>query len=304
MNHLHKEVLEFYRKQSEISNPGKFTSHFDNLPDSIDALCKVVQNTFSHIFWIKDKGNYGFTPKDIETKGRNPSKELNLRTIEEKLEAFYSYEDTTLGEPRNQINRVVGNCRDFALLLVSILRHKGFSARVRSGAARYFFPLSMNRYEDHYICEYWDKNEKRWIIADPQIDDLQKKVLKMEINPLDLPYDQFLGAGRTWIKFRKEDVEPDKFGIGDWRGENFVLNKLIMELACLNRVEVLAWESWGICSDVKNIKSMGYQVFDELAEKIANVNEPEIFQELRNLFEKDPRYKLPEDYEPWFLNFE
>ncbi len=300
---MQEEVLDFYRKQSEISNPGKFASRFNSLPDSVDELCKVVQNTFSHIFWIREKNNYGFTPFDVEAKGRDPSKELNLRSLEEKLEALFSYDDTPLGEARDNINRVVGNCRDFALLLVSILRHKGIPARVRSGAARYFFPLEMERYEDHYICEYWNEEEKRWIMVDPQIDDLQKKTLNMKISPLDLPYDQFLDAGRTWQVFREGEINPEKFGIGDWRGEMFALNKLIMELACLNKVEVLAWESWGICSEVKNIKSLGYEVFDEIAEKISKVNQPEIFQELRNLFETDPRYMIPKDYEPWFLNF-
>ena len=99
------------------------------------------------------------------------------------------------------------------------------------------------------------------------------------------------------------EIEPEKFGIADWRGEVFVLEKLIMELACLNKVEVLAWERWGICSEVKNIESLGYDVFDELAEKISNINQPETFQELKNLFETDPRYKIPEDYEPLFLDF-
>lgn len=303
MKELKEKVLEFYRKQSEISDPGKYTGDYKNLPSSILSLCKIVQNTFNHIFWIQDKKNYGFTPKDIEARGRNPSKELNLRTVEEKLEALYSYDDTPFTEQRDQINRIIGNCRDFALLLVSMLRHKGIPARVRSGAARYFFPLSTDSHEDHYICEYWNEQEDRWIMVDPQIDDLQRETLPMKINILDLPYDLFLGAGRTWMKFREGKIEPKKFGIMDWRGETFVLNKLLMDLACLNKVEVLAWECWGICSDVKNIKIMGYEIFDELAEKISRVNNPIIFQELRDLFEKNSRYRLPEDYKPWFMTF-
>ena len=272
MKDLLEKVLESYRKQSEISNPGKYAGDYENLPDSIQSLCKIVQNTFSHIFWIEDKKNYGFTPKDVVAKGRDPSKELNLRSIEEKLEAHYSYDDTPFYKQRNQINRVIGNCRDFALLLVSMLRHKGIPARVRSGAARYFFPLSTDSHEDHYICEYWDEQEDRWIMVDPQIDELQREVIQVKINPLDLPYDLFLGAGRTWIKFREGKIKPEKFGIMDWRGEIFVLNKLLMDLACLNRIEVLAWECWGICSDVKNIKTMGHKIFDELAEKIGTIN--------------------------------
>ena len=76
-----------------------------------------------------------------------------------------------------------------------------------------------------------------------------------------------------------------------------------MELASLFKIEVLAWECWGICADIKNIEKLGYTVFDELAEKISNFNDPKIFEELKTLFEEDGRYKIPENYEPFYLKF-
>lgn len=300
---MKEEILEYYRTQSEISDPGKFTKYFGDLPDSISELCEIVQNTFNHIFWIMKKENYGISPKDIVEIGRDPNQELNLRRMEEKLEAYFSIDEKSFTEQRKPIDKIVGNCRDYALLLVSMLRYKGIPARVRSGAARYFFPLSDERYEDHYICEYWNEEDKSWQMADPQIDELQRKALNLTIDTTDLPFDQFLGAGRTWIKFRKGAVKPDNFGIGDWRGDIFALNKLIMELASLNKVEVLAWERWGICGEIENLKTLGYEIFDELAEKITNVNDPEIFFELRNMFDKDSRYKVPNNYKAWFMKF-
>lgn len=297
-------MLSFYKDQSKISTPGKFKEIFDDLPDSISDLCEIVQNTFNHIFWIQKVENYGFTLKDIIEKGRNHSKELNLRTLEEKLELLFSLNDTPITLPRDKIDRVVGNCRDFSLMLVSMLRHKGIPARVRSGAGRYFYPLDLERYEDHYVCEYWSEENNRWIMVDPQLDELQRKVLKINFDTADIPYELFPDAGRTWRVFRKGNIDPHNFGIGDdWRGEVFVLNKLIMDLACLNKVEVLAWESWGICHDVKNLEKLGYEDFDELAEKISKVNSPEAFFELKNMFENDSRYKVPENYKPWFLEF-
>ncbi len=235
---MQDEMLEFYKKQSKISDPGKFVKYYEDLPDSIPELCKIVQNTFNHIFWIKDKKNYGITLQDIIDLGRDPNKELNMRNIEEKLKKYFSIEETSFIEPREQINRVVGNCRDFALLLVSMLRHKEISARVRSGAAKYFFPPEMERFEDHYICEYWNNEDNQWHMVDPQIDDIMKKACNMTINTTDLPYDQFLGAGRTWKEFRKGKVKPENFGIGEWRGQHFVFEKLIMDLASLNKVDV------------------------------------------------------------------
>ena len=302
---MQEAMLDYYKTQSEISNPGKYEDFFETLPDSISELCKIVQNTLSHIFWIKKKENYGFTPHELVEQGRDPSKELNLRNLEDKLDLYFSLDSSSFTEKRENINRVVGNCRDFALLLVSMLRHKGTPARVRSGAAMYFFPLAQEKHEDHYICEYWNEKQSRWQMVDPQLDGLQRKVLDLTTDyTLDLPSEHFLGAGRTWNKIRKGGVPPENFGIFDWRGEMFGLNKLIMDLASLNKVEVLAWESWGICGKVENIKKLGYAIFDELAEKISQINKPEIFFELKELFEKDDRYKVPENYKPWFMKFD
>ena len=300
---MDKKILDYYTQQSKISDPGKFAKYYDKLPDTIPELVKMVQNTITHIFWIEKKENYGYTANDIIAKGRDPNSELNMRNIEEKLEMFLSLNNSIFSEPENLINRVVGNCRDFALLLVSMLRHKNIPARVRSGAARYFFPPAMDRYEDHYICEFWNAEKSRWQMVDPQIDELQKRALKLTIDPLDLPYDQFLDAGTTWKIFRKGNKDPKNFGIADWHGEVFVLNKLLMELASLFKIEILAWECWGICADAKNIKKLGYDVFDELAEKISKFNEQGTFEELELLFEEDPRYKIPEKYKPWFMKF-
>jgi len=305
VNIVHDEMLEFYRNQSKISTPGKYQSYFDELPESMVELCQIVQNSISHVFWIKNKENYGFTDKELIEQGRDLNKELNQRTVEEKLAYLFSLEDTPLTGIREGIHKVAGNCRDFALFLVSILRHKGIPARVRSGAARYFWPPEMDKFEDHYICEYWNENEKQWQMVDPQIDELQRKALNVSLDfTLDLPYDKFLGAGRTWLKFREGKTPQENFGIGEWRGQIFVLNKLIMELASLNKVEVLAWEAWGHCSQIKNLEEYGDEMFDELAKKISEVNEPEIFFELKNLFENDSRYKIPENYKPWFMKFD
>ncbi len=45
-------------------------------------------------------------------------------------------------------------CRDYSLLLVSLLRYRGFEARMRAGFANYF--ESELTYEDHWLVEYYD----------------------------------------------------------------------------------------------------------------------------------------------------
>jgi hypothetical protein len=153
------EELDFYRQQSEISSPGKHESLFRDLPANIGDLCGVVQNLLVHAFWILDERNYGITAESLKRRGRAPNKEINLRSIEEKLGLLIELQEQSLTTARDVGRRVVGNCRDYALLLVSMLRHQGIPARVRSGVARYFYPEEERVLEDHFICEYWNGAE-------------------------------------------------------------------------------------------------------------------------------------------------
>ena len=72
----------------------------------------------------------------------------------------------------------------FALMLVTLLRAKGVPARSRCGFAAYFNPPN---FEDHWVCEYWDAQERRWRLADPQIDDVWRGRLNIGFDTLDLP---------------------------------------------------------------------------------------------------------------------
>ena len=293
---LQNEMLEFYRTHGELSDPGKYAYLYDDLPDDIPSLVKVVQNVITHFFWIMTDKVYGTSLKDVEATGRDPNKEHNQRRIEEKIASIVSIKDARLTEPREPIEKVIGNCRDYALLLTSILRHKGIPARERSGVAKYFYLPPKLFYEDHFITEYWNEEDERWIMVDPQIDDLQKDVMKVPIDTLDIPEGEFLGAGKSWIILREGKIEPEQIGVGQYTGESYTQYKLIQDLASLNKIEVMAWESWGICTKREKLTKEEYELFDQLAKDIANSRDPKTFFKLKELFENDKRFKVPENY--------
>lgn len=151
-------MFTFFTSQSTYSDPGKWTDKYEALPDKIDELVKVVQNILIHQFWISNPDNYGITPKTLIESGRKPNEEINLLTVEEILGKYFELNGSGFNVPRKPSERVVGNCRDFTLMLVSFLRHKGIASRSRSGVANYFIPY---HFEDHFVCEYYDESEKK-----------------------------------------------------------------------------------------------------------------------------------------------
>jgi hypothetical protein len=294
--------LAFYREQSEISSPGRYAALFDTLPTEIPALCEAVQHVLIHQFWVLDRDNYGIGPADLKQAGREPNQEINLRSTEEILEAAMVLNDRAITAPRAALQRVVGNCRDYALLLTATLRHQGIPARVRSGVARYFFPGEI-RLEDHFICEWWNEAAGRWQRTDPQLDALQRRVLALPFDPADLPPGQFLDAGESYRELESGAVEPDKIGIFEFVGWPYVRYKLVSDLACVNRVEVLAWEGWGVCSEVDaDPMPEGTQaLFAQIAELLLTSTEaPSRFAEARALWDTHPRLQFPADYRPHY----
>jgi hypothetical protein len=55
------EPLDFYARQSFMTDPGSFSELFAALPDEIPALCKVVQGLLIHQYWA---GAYGYSIPD------------------------------------------------------------------------------------------------------------------------------------------------------------------------------------------------------------------------------------------------
>jgi hypothetical protein len=144
--------LDFYQDQSEISSPGKYDCLFNDLPVDVRELCNIVQGLLLHQFWILDEENYAVSTESLKDSGRDLNAEINLRSVEEILGSLLQMADRQLTTPRDLDKRVVGNCRDYSLLLVSMLRHHGIPARVRSGVEQYLCEEGF--FEDHFICEF------------------------------------------------------------------------------------------------------------------------------------------------------
>ena len=273
--------LTFFAEQGPISNPRSYEYLFENLPTKIDELCKVVQGNTIHVFWAERYGLKLSTDRQ---------EEVQLRWMEKRLAHILELDSRPLTEVRPLEKKIVGNCRDFTLLLVSILRHQGVPARARCGFGAYFLP---DHYEDHWVAEYWNAEQKRWILVDAQLDKFQCKELNISFDPLDVPRDQFIVGGAAWQMCRSGDEDPDKFGIFDMHGLWFVRGDFIRDVAALNKVELLPWDCWGLIKGTDDDVSPEDMAFlDHLAE-LTSEDVPKI-EEVRGIYENDPRVRVGE----------
>ena len=122
---------------------------------------------------------------------------------------------------------------------------------------------------------------------------IQYEKLSIPFDPLDVPRDQFLTGGRAWQLCRAGQADPDTFGIFDMKGLWFVRGDFIRDVASLNKVELLPWDSWGLMEKRdQDLTPQDLTFLDGLADLTAG-DVPE-FEQVRDLYENDPRLKVPQ----------
>lgn len=268
-------TLTYFAQHGCMSAPGAHVSTLHNLSTSIAELVKLVQNVTIHVFWAE---RYGFKipPQRMD--------ELQLRSIERRLARTIELDSRPLGEPRAVDKKLVGNCRDHSLLLTTFLRQQGIPARARCGFGAYFIP---DHFEDHWVTEYWNQEQARWVLVDAQLDALQCEAMKIPFNPLDVPRDQFIVGGKAWQMCRSGEQSPDKFGIFNMLGLGFVRGNLVRDVASLNKMELLPWDCWGVILNEQIDNPEDLSALDEVAALTAN-DVPD-FDAVRARYETDPR---------------
>ena len=273
--------LNFYAQPSFMTNPGVHADLFSELPDDIPSLCKVVQGLLIHQYWA---GAYGYSiPQERMS-------EYQIRDVAGKLDRIMELDDRPLPEPRPPDRRMVGNCRDYAVLLTAMLRYKGIPARTRCGFGAYFSP---GWHEDHLICEVWSVNKQEWVFVDAQLDDVQQKALRIPFDPCNIPRDQFLPGGKGWQMCRRVEADPNSFGygntVGGWPN---IRGNLIRDIAFLNKVEILGWDYWGlIAGNDADLREDDLALLDQAA--ILSLAGNDGFDELRSLYLRDMRLRVP-----------
>jgi hypothetical protein len=271
-------TLNFYALPSSITDPGSHARLLDGLPADMGELCQIVQGATIHIFWAEAYG--------VKLTARRQS-EVQLRTLQHRLARTLELDPRPLTESRPPEKRIVGNCRDFSVLLVSILRHQGIPARARCGFGTYFIP---DHFEDHWVAEVWNAEQQRWILVDAQLDSLQCDAMKIPFNPLDVPRDQFIVGGQAWQMCRNGQADPDHFGIFDMHGLGFVRGNFVRDVASLNKVELLPWDCWGIIEKPEVNDPVDLALLDRLAGLTCG-DVPD-FDTVHDLYQSDARLRV------------
>jgi hypothetical protein len=274
---------DYYKGSAPMAAGGARAAELRALPKDLAKQCEVIQGVLVH----RDMAPWLYDLKLSEQQ----RDDANIRPIELMLKRIHELDDRPLTIARDAAHRMPTVCRHFTLMLTAILREHGIPARSRCGFGAYF---NAGKFEDHWVCEYWNAKESRWILVDAQMDAIQRKAFNLKFDPLDVPRDAFIIAGDAWQQCRAGRADPSKFGLShiNMAGLWFIAGNVVRDFAALNRMEGLPWDVWGMMEmgdDALTAERKG------LLDKVATLTMAgdEEFPEFRKLYESEERLRMP-----------
>lgn len=285
MNALTKEIADFYRTHSAFSNPGCYDYLFDHF--SADALPEIKQAIQGLLFHFLDGAYY--------CSYQMPSSrlaEIELRYMEKILHQIKRLDHHALMMPRKLQNKLFASCREYALLACSILRHHGIPARLRIAFNTYVRP---HIFHDQVILEYWHSADSAWRAVDMRMNAAHLKRLGIHINIdyFNLAPEHYISAATAWQAIRQNPDCAQRFGddhhnVGLW----YVRDRLLQELAALNKVEMLIWDCWGMMHvPEQEISTEELSLLDSIAKMLSHPDD--YFSEHAVLYANHPQLKVP-----------
>jgi excinuclease ABC subunit A len=286
-----RQNLAYYTAHSPITDPGPYAYLYDDLPDDLEQLFKIINGVLFHKSDAEDR--YG--PTSVQRK------EQFLRTMEQRLARIVALDPSPLTVTREMKERQIAYCRDYAVLMTSILRHKGQAARTRAGFGEYF--LTDPPYKgDHWVTEFWDAQDARWRLVDANIGGTDLAYLEEQVRARFKPgldftdlrrNDEFHLAPHAWLLCRSGEANINLFRHNaHWRGWPMLRGNLLHDFQALNKLEMGLFDYW----DGLHAKPEGEMTAQDraLLDRIARVaHDPDgSFDEMRALFEELPRTRV------------
>jgi Transglutaminase-like superfamily len=274
---------EYYRHDGPMTAPGAHAEEFSRLPRDVAGLCEVVQGLLIH----RDIAPFLYDLKLTEAQRDDG----HIRPVAQMLTRIHQLDSRPITVARDYGGRLPSVCRHFSLMLSSMLRYQGIPARARCGFGAYF---NAGKFEDHWVCEYWNAAESRWLLVDAQMDAVQRNAFKLDFSPLDVPRDRFIIAGDGWQMCRSGRADSAAFGLThiNLSGLGFVEGNVIRDLASLNRMEMLPWDVWGMMDiDEAALTDEKRALIDRIA--ALTLAGDEKFGEVREIYESDERLRVP-----------
>ena len=272
------DILSFY------AAPGRFTTleQGDVVSGDIRRVVEIVQGLL--VYDVVAKPFYGVDLKPDQADAIHERDTARLLALARSVDA------RPIVEARPPADRVGARCHAFSRTTVALLRAAGVPARARCGFGAYFRPGWL---EDHWVAEYWNAATSTWQVVDAQLDATWREMIDFKGDPFAITPTEFVTAGHAWQAWRRGELDATRCGLSaiEVHGAQWIAGNLRLDLASLNKVEMLPWDVWGAgWGPGEQPTDAQLACFDSVAD--LTVNPDDRFAELRSRYETDDLLRM------------
>ena len=300
-------LQQFYLQTSQFTDLGRYKDEAIDLwqnkcKGSLKLLCRYLMNVTVHpvvMQWategraqlVEPYGNFDFI------NYTTPIREDDIFLTATSMFAEILRRDSMgfyIGRPVE--SRLKVSCRYVSVLVCAILKANGIPCRSRAGWATY---LSPKKALDHWVNEYWDAKQAKWIKIDlddlydpedmPDADYKRNGIAKYYLN---LQPKHFITASEAWQSYRSGQniVGKLQYGSNPATPEH-ILKYLFLDLFAVMQYEVnYTFMPIAFNKKVEDLTQKQLKFADDLASLLQDVDGN--WQKLYKLWQTEPKVRL------------
>ncbi len=291
---IDEKILKFYRQTSPYTDLGLYKEFARQLPDDIDELCILQRKQIIHPIAYINPDIRKQTDCFWGDMTKVPITRLNYEDDLFPTAAAMLHEllrkDERYQVDRKAEDKIHVTCRGQAILLASILKAKGFAARVRSGFAPYIKADGVGY--DHWITEYFDSaNRGGGVLVDADMH-CPDHELGFDLN--DIPREKFIFGAEAYLgirsgKYRAEEIyyasDPPTLGL------KASIRGLFYDFHALMNDEIIFLHLPKYLQDKKFELNEGeYKELDKLAELLLEPDKN--FDKILAVWNNEPKFRI------------
>ena len=267
---MNEKIYQRYLKTSVYTYVGSYKDFILSLPNDIPSIGMLVCDQITHpsMYFTEpssylENTYYGKFASYPKYRFKNED-ELYITAVS-MIAGILRLDERGFTKNRDVTKRITVSCRQASVLFSAILKAKGIPCRSRAGFMD--FGDNGDSYMEHWVNEYWDFNENRWVLVD--VDGYYEYEERFGYSQFDLPHRKFVTASEAWIGLRKNTLNKklDVFSPNPLEG---VCEYLFMDFHALMNNEIFySYQPLYLRDGIYTLNESELRELDHLAELLA-----------------------------------
>ena len=288
---MNRKIYQRYLETSVYTYVGKYKEFILSLPDDIPSIGMLVCDQITHpSMYFTEPSPYledtYFGKFTSYPKHRFKNEDELYITAVSMIAGILHLDETGFTKNRDVTKRITVSCRHASVLFSAILKAKGIPCRSRAGFID--FGNIGDSYMEHWVNEYWDFNENRWVLVD--VDGYYEYEQRFGYSQFDLPRRKFVTASEAWIGLRKNTLNKklDVFSLNPLDG---VCEYLFMDFHALMNNEIFySYQPLYLRGGIHTLSESELHDLDRLAELLSEPDKN--MEQIENLWTTNDKFSV------------